>query len=45
VSQTPESSVLLGSLFIDIINFSERVSPIFTPDDLIDPTPIMQLIP
>ena len=45
VSQTPESIVLLRSLFIDIINFSERVSPIFTPDDLIDPTPIMQLIP
>ncbi|MFY0625529.1 MAG: nitrous oxide reductase family maturation protein NosD [Reichenbachiella sp.] len=42
VSTTPESIVLLRSLFIDILNFSERISPIFTPDDLQDTLPSMQ---
>ncbi len=41
VSQTPESIVLLRSLFIDILNFSEKVSPIFTPDNLLDDSPAM----
>lgn len=45
ISKTPESIILLRSLFIDIINFSERVSPIFTPDKLIDPSPKMQMNP
>lgn len=42
--RTPESIVLLRSLFIDIINFSEKVSPVFTPDNLVDKTPLMQKI-
>jgi len=44
VNQTPEALVLLRSLFIDIINFSEKVSPVFTPDNLVDEKPIMRKI-
>jgi len=43
VNRTPETIVLLRSLFVDIINFSEKVSPAFTPDDLIDQSPSMKL--
>ncbi len=42
VNQTPETIVLLRSLFVDIINFSEKVSPVFTPDDLLDNEPLMK---
>lgn len=42
VNQTPETIVLMRSLFVDLINFSERVSPIFTPDNLVDNTPYMK---
>ena len=42
VNRTPETIVLLRSLFVDIINFSERVSPVFTPDDLQDSKPAMK---
>lgn len=42
VNKTPETIILLRSLFVDIINFSERVSPIFTPDDLVDNSPAMK---
>jgi nitrous oxidase accessory protein len=41
VNKTPETLVLLRSLFVDIINFSEKVSPVFTPENLIDNKPIM----
>ena len=41
VNKTPETIVLMRSLFVDIINFSEQVSPIFTPDDLQDFSPAM----
>ena len=41
VNRTPESIVLLRSLFIDIIDFSEKVSPVFTPENLIDNQPLM----
>lgn len=44
VNKTPEALVLLRSLFVDIINFSEKVSPVFTPDDLMDNNPIMKRI-
>lgn len=40
VNKTPETIVLLRSLFIDILNFSEKVSPVFTPEDLIDAHPL-----
>jgi len=44
VNRTPEALVLLRSLFVDIINFSEKVSPVFTPDNLIDSKPLMKMI-
>lgn len=44
VNKSPETIVLLRSLFIDLIDFSEKVSPIFTPADLIDPKPQMTQI-
>lgn len=39
VNKTPETIILMRSLFIDIIDFSEKVSPVFTPDNLVDMTP------
>jgi nitrous oxidase accessory protein len=42
VNETPEAMVLLRSLFIDIINFSEKVSPVFTPEKVIDEHPNMK---
>ena len=44
VNKTPETLVLLRSLFVDIINFSEKVSPVFTPDDLLDNKPLTEPI-
>tara|TARA_R110002167_G_scaffold278424_5_gene484270 strand:- start:90 stop:1220 length:1131 start_codon:yes stop_codon:yes gene_type:complete len=45
VNRTPETIVLLRSLFMDIIDFSEKVSPVFTPDNLLDNNPLMRKIP
>jgi nitrous oxidase accessory protein len=42
VNKTPETIVLLRSLFMDIIDFSEKVSPVFTPDKLLDANPLMK---
>lgn len=42
VNKTPETIILLRSLFVDIMNFSERVSPVFTPDNLVDESPSMR---
>jgi len=44
VHNTPETIVLLRSMFVDIINFSEKVSPVFTPDNLVDSNPLMKRI-
>lgn len=44
VHNTPETIILLRSLFVDIINFSEKVSPVFTPDNLLDNNPLMQRV-
>lgn len=44
VNRTPETIILLRSLFIDIIDFSEKVSPIFTPDNLLDNNPLIKRI-
>ncbi len=44
VQKTPESIVLLRSLFVDLINFAEKVSPIITPDKLVDKSPYMKMI-
>ncbi len=44
VNKTPEAIVLLRSIFIDLVDFSEKVSPIFTPAELIDQEPQMNRI-
>ncbi|AVI52358.1 nitrous oxide reductase family maturation protein NosD [Pukyongia salina] len=44
VNRTPEAIILLRSLFVDIIDFSEKVSPVFTPDNLLDIRPRMKQI-
>ena len=44
VNRTPETIILLRSLFMDIIDFAEKVSPVFTPDDLVDTNPQMKPI-
>ena len=44
VNRTPETIVLLRSLFMDIIDFSEKVSPVFTPDNLFDMQPLMKKV-
>jgi nitrous oxidase accessory protein len=43
VNRTPETMILLRSLFVDIINFSEKVTPIFTPAELVDNSPLMRM--
>ncbi len=45
VNRTPETIILLRSLFMDIIDFSEKVSPVFTPDNLLDANPKMKKTP
>lgn len=42
VNRTPETILLLRSLFVEILNFSEKVSPVFTPDNLMDNEPLMK---
>ncbi|NNF18745.1 MAG: nitrous oxide reductase family maturation protein NosD [Flavobacteriaceae bacterium] len=42
VNRTPETIVLLRSFFMDLIDFSEKVSPAFTPDNLVDAYPLMK---
>lgn len=44
VNRTPETIILLRSLFIDIIDFSEKISPVFTPDNLLDNNPMTKRI-
>ena len=44
LTQSPESIVLLRSFFIDLLNFSEKVSPVLTPQDVLDHSPLMQPI-
>jgi len=43
-NKTPESIILLRSLFIDVIDFSEKVSPVFTPNNLEDTSPYIKPI-
>ncbi|MDW3191129.1 MAG: nitrous oxide reductase family maturation protein NosD [Cytophagales bacterium] len=45
VNRTPETIVMMRSLFVDLINFSERITPVFTPDNLMDETPAMNPFP
>ena len=45
LNQVPESVVLMRSLFVDLVNFAEKVSPIFTPKDVFDSSPKMSVYP
>ncbi|MDN5205037.1 nitrous oxide reductase family maturation protein NosD [Fulvivirgaceae bacterium BMA10] len=42
VSKVDPSIILLRSLFIDILNFAEKVTPVFTPESLKDVEPLMK---
>ena len=42
VNQTPEAIVLLRSLFVDLVNFAEKVNPLYTPKNIVDHKPLMQ---
>lgn len=44
VNRTPETIILLRSMFIDIIDFSEKISPVFTPDNLLDNNPLIKKV-
>jgi nitrous oxidase accessory protein len=44
VEKTPPGLVLLGSLFVDLIDTAERVMPVFTPETLVDQHPRMSAI-
>lgn len=44
VSKSPESMIMMRSLFVDILNFSEKVAPVFTPENLVDDAPLMKKI-
>ena len=44
LNEVPESIVLMRSLFIDILNYSEKVSPILTPKEVADHLPAMRQI-
>jgi len=41
VNQVPESIIMIRSMFVYLIDFSEKVSPVFTPDNLLDSQPYM----
>ncbi|MDX1666463.1 MAG: nitrous oxide reductase family maturation protein NosD [Saprospiraceae bacterium] len=45
VDRHPETIVLLRSLFVDLINFSEKISPVLTPANVQDHQPKMHPIP
>lgn len=42
VTRSESSIILLRSLFIDLLNFAEKVTPVFTPETLIDERPLMK---
>lgn len=42
VEKVPQAIILLRSMFVDIMNFAEKVTPVFTPQDLADDQPLMK---
>lgn len=44
VHQTPEAMILLRSLFVDLLHFAEKVSPVFTPKDVADNRPLLRAL-
>ena len=45
VEKAPPSVVLLGSLFVVLVDTAERVMPVFTPETLVDQKPLIEVIP
>jgi nitrous oxidase accessory protein len=45
VENNPTSIILLRSLFIDLLNLAEKITPVLTPVTLIDQQPTIDLIP
>jgi len=44
VNKSPETIILLRSLLTEIIDFSEKVTPIFTPNNLLDNNPLIKKV-
>lgn len=44
IGKVSSSSILMRSLLIDVINFAEKVSPVLTPDYLMDHLPATKII-
>ncbi|NQV52210.1 MAG: nitrous oxide reductase family maturation protein NosD [Flavobacteriales bacterium] len=44
IAQSPASIILMRSTFIDLLNLAEKVTPVLTPETLVDQTPVMHLI-
>lgn len=44
VEQQPSSIILMRSLFLDLLNLSEKINPMLTPTALKDEQPLMQAI-
>ncbi|WP_020532857.1 nitrous oxide reductase family maturation protein NosD [Flexithrix dorotheae] len=42
ITRVPASIILLRSLFIDMLNFAEKVMPVMTPSTLMDEQPLMK---
>jgi len=42
VTRVDASIILLRSLFIDLINFAEKITPLFTPATMVDEKPLMR---
>ena len=45
VSRVEPSLILSRSLFIQLLNFAEKVTPVLTPVDLKDERPLMRPVP
>ncbi len=41
LTQAPEAMVLLRSFFIDLLNLAEKISPVLTPENVLDNQPLM----
>lgn len=41
LARSPESIVLMRSFFVDLLNFTEKISPAFTPENVLDHSPLM----
>ena len=44
LNEAPESIVLLRSFFIDLLNYAEKVTPVFTPENVLDHKPLINKV-